>query len=103
MNELDYSVADGIAWIAADELGEDRAAVYVARVPEGPPLLLEDAAWAIWMAVTEGGRLDDVVARAAELAGAEPSDIADEVDGFLRSLLEAGLIRDGAPDQGATP
>jgi hypothetical protein len=92
-----YSVADDVAWLEAAEAGRDRAEAYVARVPEGPPLLLEGAAWAIWLAVAEGGRsggrLDDIVARAADLTGSDAPDVADEVAGFLGSLVEAGLVR----------
>jgi hypothetical protein len=95
--EPHYSVAEDVAWLEAAEAGQDRAEAYVARVPEGPPLLLEGAAWAIWLAVAEGGRpggrLGDIVARASELSGSDPMDVADEVAGFLGSLVDTGLVR----------
>ena len=95
--EPHYSVAEDVAWLEAAEAGQDRAEAYVARVPEGPPLLLEGPAWAIWVAVAEGGRrggrLGEIVARAAELTGSEAPGVADEVSQFLGSLVEAGLVR----------
>lgn len=92
------AIADHVAWVAADEMGLDRTELYVAALPAGPPLMLCDAAWAIWLAVAETGTLAEVVARTAELTRSDPADIAQAVASFVDGLVTDGLaVRRPAP------
>ncbi len=85
-----YAVAPGVAWVDADEMGLDRTELYVARLPAGPPLLLSDAAWAIWLAMAETGTMAEIVARTAELTESAPDDIETAVADFLDGLVQQG-------------
>ena len=87
-----YAVAADVAWVDAEHVGEARAEVYVARLPDGEPLLLRDGAWAIWHGVAQGGTVDDIVGHAADLSGAERDVIADDVARFVESLVARGLV-----------
>ncbi|GAB2974491.1 hypothetical protein [Nocardioides montaniterrae] len=69
----DWSVAPDVAWV-------DDQAVYVARVPDGVPLVLEDSAAAIWRAVAAGAEIE------------ADEDVASDVSAFLDQLLAAGLV-----------
>jgi len=86
-----FEVAPDIAWVDAGTVGMDRAELYVARLPDGPPLLLTDAAWAIWLAVAETGTLDEIVERAAELTDSDPAHVAALVRDFVEQLVADGL------------
>lgn len=88
-----YVVADKVAWVDAEDLGKERAAVYVARIPQGPPIVLEGPAWAVWTAVTEGvGGDDEVVARVTDLTGLGADEVGPDVRAFLADLLAQGLL-----------
>ena len=102
MSGATYHRAPGVAWVDADDVNSDDPVVYVARVPLGRPLVLADSAWAIWSALgEEGGTLDEVAARVAELAELEETTVRDQVAVFLDDLVQQVLVvRDpptGAP------
>jgi hypothetical protein len=92
-------IAPDVAWIDARDLpalGEQAAAdaVYVTRVPDGVPLVLEGSAWAVWTALADGADTVAAVAEAAAaLMGTEPGDaVARDVTAFLDQLTGAGLV-----------
>lgn len=65
-------------------------AVYAAHLPDGPIVVLDGAAAAIWHeACADGG---DLVARVAERTGAAPGEIAETVRGFVDRLVGEGLL-----------
>jgi Coenzyme PQQ synthesis protein D (PqqD) len=88
-----YVVAADVAWIDAADLGMDEPESYVSRLPDGPPLLLQGAAWAIWQGVVDGGSLDDITAHTAVTTDSRASDIAADVAAFVRTLVSDGLVR----------
>jgi hypothetical protein len=74
----------GLAQVAS----EDRVVILDPSRPAQPPVILEDAAAAIWTALTSHPLLTDLV------AALEPIGIpADHVTGFLAALEDAGLVR----------
>ncbi|MBM6404324.1 PqqD family protein [Phycicoccus sp. CSK15P-2] len=87
-------VSGHAAWVGDDEK------VYVARVPDGPPLVLEGSAAVVWGAAVPGGALDEVVERVAHTTGVSAELVADDVVGFVDQLVAAGLLetRPAAPD-----
>ena len=89
-----FAIADDVAWVDAGDLGKDAAEVYVARVSgESPPVVLVGPAWAVWTAVAAGGGdAPTVVRRVTELTGASADDVSHDVQGFLTTLVEAGLL-----------
>jgi hypothetical protein len=71
---------------------EEDGTVYVAALPDGPPLVLEGPGALVWWAVLDGGGLDDVVARVADGAGASVELVAPDVAAFLDQLVGAGVL-----------
>ena len=79
-------VSPDVAWV------EDDGAVYLARVPEGPPLVLDGSGVLIWRALVAGGTVAEVRARVAADAGVSPEVVADDVTAFVARLVSGGLV-----------
>jgi hypothetical protein len=87
-------IAHDVAWVDARDLPDVPAepAVYVTKLPDGAPLILEGAAWAVWTAISEDA--PDLAARAAELLDVELTQVVrSDVAAFVDSLQAAALIR----------
>jgi|GEM_PF-2122133 len=70
-------------------------AVYVARLPEGPVVVLAGTAAVVWRAACDPGE-GTVADRAARSVDQDSTTIAPAVDGFLADLVERGLLAPGA-------
>jgi len=81
-----YRIAPDVGRVDADEL------TYVARLPEGPALVLADSAAVIWAEVSEGGSLEQVVERVADAFGLAPAAIEEDVAAFVEQLVALGLL-----------
>ena len=70
---------------------DDGAAVYAARLPEGPLIVLAGTAAVIWRAACEDrdGTVADRVAGSVDRGGAT---IVDAVDDFVADLVARGLL-----------
>jgi hypothetical protein len=79
-------VAARTAWV------EREGTVYAAPLPDGPPFVLAGAAAAIWLALAEGGTLDEVTRRVADDVGSAPEVVAADVATFVTGLVDAGLV-----------
>ena len=90
-----YSIADDVAWVSQDDLdaGEEPTA-YVARVPGGPPILLEGSSCVVWLALAEGGTMTQIIEAAAEMAGATVDDITDDVETLVDQLVAIRVARE---------
>jgi Coenzyme PQQ synthesis protein D (PqqD) len=73
--------------VAAETDGD---AVYAARLPDGPIMVLDGVAAVIWEEACASD--EDVVARVAERTGVTPAEVADSVAEFLAQLVRAGLL-----------
>lgn len=69
----------------------DGATVYAAPLPDGPIVVLDGGAGAIWIAACGGDR-SSIVDRVAALTGAPAEDIRDEVDLFVEDLVRRGIM-----------
>jgi hypothetical protein len=69
--------------------------VYLMRLPDGPPVVLEGTGAMIWLAAVEG--VDDVAATVAEAVDEEREAIAQDVEAYLVRLVEIGLL-EACPD-----
>lgn len=88
-------VADDVAWVARSAVdGVESTTVYVSRLPRGPAVVLQDSAYVVWLAVVDGGSLDDVVDRTAELAGQDAASIRVDVAAAVSDLVNHGLVRE---------
>ncbi|ADU47695.1 PqqD family protein [Intrasporangium calvum] len=81
-----YGIAPDVGRVDADEL------TYVARLPEGPALVLADSAAVIWAEASEGGSLEQVVERVADAFGLAPAAIEQDVAAFVEQLVALGLL-----------
>jgi hypothetical protein len=70
---------------------DDGAAVYVARLPAGPILILDGPGAVIWTEATEGPS-EGWVDRVADMFDLPASRIAAEILAFVHSLSSQGLI-----------
>ena len=84
-------VADACGWVEQDGI------VYVAALPDGPPLVLEGSGALVWWALLDGGTVEDVVGRVAEAAGESAAAVAPAVARFLGDLVAAGILGPIAP------
>lgn len=71
---------------------EQGGTVYAARLPDGPPLVLDGSGAVVWAALVDGGTLEDVVARVAAATGESAQVVAADVEGFVDGLLAAGVL-----------
>lgn len=70
-------------------------AVYVARLPDGPIIVLEGTAALIWAEAcsSEPGEIAD---RVGERVDRDTGEIADAVSRFVEDLVARGLLRKAA-------
>ena len=65
---------------------------YVARLPEGPPMVLTDTAALIWGHALGGGTRSEIAGRVAAAVGLPAGDIIDDVEAFLDELVAHGVL-----------
>lgn len=65
--------------------------IYAATLPDGPIIVLEQAAAVIWDEVCAGD-LGTLAARVASRTGSEPEAIESDVLAFVGDLVRAGLL-----------
>lgn len=75
---------------------EHGGTVYAARLPDGPPLVLDGSGAVVWAALVDGGTLEAVVARVADATGVSADVVAADVEGFVDGLLAAGVVEPAA-------
>ncbi|GAA1916785.1 PqqD family protein [Nocardioides hwasunensis] len=85
---MHFRIADDVAWVSQDDLdGGDVPVAYMTRVPGGPPILLEGSGCIVWLALAEGGTLEDITVRAAELSDTDADLIRDDVADLVDQLV----------------
>lgn len=87
-------VGPSVAWVDVDPALDPGAGdtVVLARIPEGPPMVLGGSAAAIWRAVLTHVRIVDVVAAVRATLADSPDDLADHILAFLGELHAAGVV-----------
>lgn len=89
------SIADDVAWVSEDDLdAADEPTAYVTRVPGGPPILLEGSGCVVWLALADGGTLEEVTATAAAMSGATVDEIRDDVATLVDQLVAIRVVRE---------
>lgn len=90
-----FSIADDVAWVSQDDLdAADEPTAYVTRVPGGPPILLEGSSCVVWLALSDGGTLDEITTAAAEMTGASVDEIRDDVATLVDQLVAIRVARE---------
>ena len=70
---------------------EDEAIVYAATLPDGPIVVLDGGAAAIWVEACAGER-SSIADRVAETTGAPVDEIRPAVHAFVDELVQRGLL-----------
>ena len=88
-----YRIADDVAWVSRDELdADDLPTAFLARVPRGFPIVLEGSGCVVWLALADGGTLDEITVAAAEMTDAGPDDIRSDVAELVDQLVVIGVV-----------
>ena len=85
-----YRIPPRLAHVVHDGVEGLPSAVFLMRLPDGPPVMLHDSAAWIWLLAADGEA--GVAAAVAELVGRSAAEMADEVNHFLDDLVGRGLI-----------
>ena len=70
---------------------EDEAVVYAATLPDGPIVVLDGGAAAIWVEACAGDR-SSIADRVAEATGVPVGEIRSAVHAFVDELVARGLL-----------
>jgi hypothetical protein len=90
-----YAIADNVAWVSQEDLdGGDVPTAYVTRVPRGMPILLEGSGCVVWLALADGGTLDEITEAAAGMSDTEVEDIREDVATLVDQLVVIGVVRE---------
>lgn len=90
-----FSIADDVAWVSQQELDAgDVPMAYITRVPRGLPILLEGSGCIVWLALAEGGTLDEITALSASMSGVDVEEIKDDVADLIDQLVVIRLARE---------
>ena len=88
-------VAAACGWV-----DDDDETVYVAALPDGPPLVLEGSGALVWRVVLGGGTVEEAVEQVAAAAGESTAAVAAGVRGFVDDLVAAGVLEPVDPSPG---
>jgi hypothetical protein len=90
-----YRVADDVAWVSEDDLdASEEPTAYVTRLPGGPPILLEGSGCLVWLALADGGSMDELITAVALMSGASTDEIKDDVATLVDMLVVIRLVRE---------
>ncbi len=91
-----YRIADDVAWVSLEDLDVDGIpSAYVARVPYGRPMTLEGSACLVWLALADGGTLEEIATAAAAMSDTDVDHIRSDVSTMVDALVDGGLATRG--------
>lgn len=90
-----YRIADDVAWVSHEELdGGDEPTAYLTRLPGGPPILLEGSGCVVWLALADGGTLDQITSAAAAMTESTEDEVRDGVATLVDQLVAIRVVRE---------
>ena len=88
-----YQIAADVAWVSQEDLdGGDTPTAYLTRLPGGPPVLLEGSGCVVWLALAEGGTMEEITAAAAEMSESTVEAISDDVAELVDQLVAIRVV-----------
>jgi hypothetical protein len=88
-----YRIADDVAWVSQEDLDADaEPTAYLTRVPRGMPIMLEGSGCLVWLALADGGTLEEITASAAAMSDAAVEDVRDDVAELVDQLVVIGVV-----------
>lgn len=85
---------DDVAWLRGADVGLADDVVFVAALPDGPPVVLNGVSARIWEGLAEGASVAELVAALSEETDTDAEVVRRDLEPFLVSLAEHGLIGD---------
>ena len=90
-----YQIAADVAWVSQEDLdGGDTPTAYLTRLPGGPPILLEGSGCLVWLALAEGGTMEEITAAAAEMSESSVEAISDDVAELVDQLVAIRVVEE---------
>ena len=90
-----YQIAADVAWVSQEDLdGGDTPTAYLTRLPGGPPILLEGSGCVVWLALAEGGTMEEITAAAAEMSESSVEAISDDVAELVDQLVAIRVVEE---------
>jgi len=90
-----YQIAPDVAWVSQEDLdGGDAPTAYLTRLPGGPPILLEGSGCVVWLALAEGGTMEEITAAAAEMSESTVEAISDDVAELVDQLVAIRVVEE---------
>ena len=90
-----YQIAADVAWVSQEDLdGGDAPTAYLTRLPGGPPILLEGSGCVVWLALAEGGTMEEITAAAAEMSESSVEAITDDVAELVDQLVAIRVVEE---------
>ncbi|REF30362.1 PqqD family protein [Calidifontibacter indicus] len=84
----DLVIGERVGWVCTDDT------LYVAKLPDGPLMAMNETAAAIWGACQAGTSREGLIRDLAAHYDMPPSELAPEVDRFVVELLAVGILRE---------
>ncbi|PKH37674.1 Coenzyme PQQ synthesis protein D (PqqD) [Nocardioides alpinus] len=88
-----FRIADDVAWVSQEDLdGGDVPTAYLTRLPGGPPILLEGSGCVVWLALSEGGTMEEIIAAAAAMSDSTVEEISADVAELVDQLVAIRVV-----------
>lgn len=88
-----YRIADDVAWVSQEDLDADaEPTAYLTRVPRGMPIMLEGSGCLVWLALADGGTLEEITVSTAAMSDADVEQIRDDVAELVDQLVVIGVV-----------
>lgn len=90
-----YRIAADVAWVSQEDLDVgDVPTAYLARLPGGPPILLEGSGCVVWLALAEGGTMEEITTAAAAMSESTVEDVSADVATLIDQLVAIRVVRE---------
>lgn len=88
-----YRIAEDVAWVSREDLDVDGVpTAYLVRLPGGPPIVLEASGCVVWLALAEGGTMEEIVTAAAAMSESTVEDIGADVADLVDQLVTIRVV-----------
>lgn len=90
-----YRIADDVAWVSDEDLDEGGIpTAYLSRVPGGPPIMLDGSACLVWLALADGGTMEELTVAAAAMSESTVEEISRDVATMVDQLVAIRVVRE---------
>lgn len=88
-----FRIADDVAWVSREDLDvDDVPTAYLTRLPGGPPIVLENSGCVVWLALAEGGTMEEITDAAAAMSESTVEEISADVAELVDQLVAIRVV-----------